>query len=216
MKKKIFLLLAFSTFLSCKNDNPSHVQEQCIGEWEYKSHDTHKLNKIKWKCYLSDSVKVHIPHHWTPHSMNGSLLYVSLNKSDPKIFYSIIQYDAVAIGMNSESYIKEGFKQISDELDKFNYIIRRVDFGNKDYCYIVTYFTKENNKMYVTYNLIYNRKNKIYDFGYKVLYNADTNEFNYNTFLFVNLSFKFNGEEVFNKKDKFYQASNSLKIEDLN
>ena len=208
-------LILLIIFVSCQRNgdvkNPKNTKENI---WEIKN-NSGSITQIKWKEYKSDSITLKVPIEWNEKKQKDSWLYFPQDKNNTKLYFGITKYDASVINMNLEEYLKEGFNQVSNKIDEFRYILKKLDFNNSTHCYILTIFTKEKGQKYITYSLVYQSKNQIYDFAYKTFDDVKTNEINYRKFLLIVFSFEFNRKKIFESPNLLINGEKELKFEDL-
>lgn len=203
MTKQFTLLFQFSIliiFVGCQKNNeiknPKNGKENI---WEIKSIGK-SITRIKWKEYKNDSLKLKVPIEWNEKKQKDSWVYFPLDKNNTKLYFAIMKYYASEINMNLEEYLKEGFNQVSNKIDEFRYVLKKLDLNNSTHCYILTIFTKEKGKRYITYSLVYQSKNQINDFAYKTFDDEKTNEINYRKFLLIVFSFEFNKKKYLSRQ----------------
>jgi hypothetical protein len=81
---------------------------------------------------------------------------------------------------------------------------------------LLTIFTKEKNRNYIAYSLIYQPENIIYDFAFKTLDDEKQNEVNYRKFLLIVQSFEDNNDMIIDGSKFIVNDEKELKFEDLN
>ena len=216
MKSKHFLLLlVFIVFNSCKkNENIETKMSTKNNLWEIRNKDAQPVI-VEWEQYQNDTVKIKTPIGWRFKKSKDAWIFFSFDKNHPKLYFAISKYNVAEVKLNSESYLIEGFKQISNKIDKFRYILKKLSFANGTDCYLLTIFTKEKNLNYITYSLIYQPENIIYDFAFKTLDDEKQNEVNYRKFLLIVQSFEDNNDMIIDGSKFIVNDEKELKFEDL-
>lgn len=207
---KYCLLVVFLIFIGCKNENHS-VKNQELKVNNLKK----KLSYEKFYTLENDSLQLTIPFNWKFEKSNDVWLYLSCSETNKKLYFSVSKYKKTEVGMDLKEYVIEGFKQISSKIDKFKYVLKKLDFEDGGFCFILTTFTSEIDNQYVTYSLIYESNNTIYDFAFKTLNVKEINELNYREFLLIIQSFQFNNEQIINDANFLVTKESKLKYEDL-
>ncbi|WP_026705240.1 hypothetical protein [Flavobacterium soli] len=208
-------LILLIIFIGCQRNNdvknPKSTKENI---WEIKSNGEN-ITQIKWKEYENDSLTLKVPIEWNETPQKDSWVYFPQDKNNTKLYFGIMKYNTSVINMNLEEYLKEGFHQVSSKINGFRYILKKLDFNNSTHCYILTIFTKEKGEKYITYSLVYQSKNQIYDFAYKTFDDEKISEINYRKFLLIVFSFEFNRKKIFESPNLFINREKELKFEDL-
>lgn len=207
----IFLVI----FNGCKkNENSETIKK--VGEkfWKIKK-ENNQIVKIKWKQFENDSARLKIPNDWKVKSSEDAWLYFPTASDNAKLYYSVIKYDVAKINMNSRDYMIEAFKQVSDKIDNFHYILKELSFKNGTHCYILTIFTKEKGVNYITYDLVYQPENLLFDFTFKTIDDKEFNEINYRKFLFILQSFEFNNDKIIDGSKFIIDEEKEIKFEEL-
>ena len=216
--KKTCLLIFFiflMVFSGCKkNENSETTENVAKNFWKIEKENS-QIVKIKWKQFENDSVRLKIPYGWKVKFSKDAWLYFPSASDNNKLYYSVIKYDVAKINMNSRDYIIEAFKQVSDKIDNFHYILKEVSFKNNTHCYILTIFSEEKGVNYVTYDLVYQPENLLYDFTFKTIDDKDFNEINYRQFLLILQSFEYNNENIIDGSKFIIDKERELKFEEL-
>ncbi len=199
-------LLAIFILVACQKRHTNKFQ------WLIETSDN-KTSIIDLKKFKDDSVEVKIPKNWNIKISSDIWKYFPYDENNPKLYFAIQKYNSNEIGMNSKEYVMEGFKQVSDKIDKFHYTIKRLSLKNGKVCYLSTIFTNEKGINYITYSLVCESDSLIYDFAFKVIENEKDNIVDYRKFLLIAQSFEFNniapiGNETIIKEEE-------IKFEDI-
>ena len=215
MKNKHFLLLIILIVLSaCKKTENTEESATNKHFWEIKNKSTYPVI-VKWEQYQNDTIKIKIPIGWRIKKSNESWMFFPYEKNNPKLYFATNKYDVAIVNLNAEKYLIEGFKQISNKIDEFHYVLKKLSFANGTDCYLLTIFTKEKNRNYLTYSLIYQPQNIIYDFAFKTIDDQKQNEVNYRKFLLIVQSFEFNNDKIIDGSKFIVNDEKELKFEDL-
>ena len=202
--KKWSLILILIIFISCKKDN--EVKENL----NIKSFEREKISE-GWKDYTDGNIKTLIPSDWNP-KKKDILFLVPINKK-LNVYYAVAEFDIKII--SSKNYIKEIFKQISADTPEFIYTMRKIDFTNGGICYLLEFYTTENNHRYKTYNVIYPKKDRLYDFCYKTINDIDINPINQKVFYDVLVTFEHHNKKVIDSENFIVGNATEIKYEDL-
>lgn len=202
--KKYYLILTLIIFISCKKNDK--LEENTT----IKSLEKEKISE-GWKVYSDGIIKTLIPSDWNP-KKKDILFLVPINKK-LNIYYAVAEFDMKVI--SSKNYVKEIFKQISVDTPEFVYTLRKIDFTNGNTCYLLEFYTTENNYKYKTYNVIYPKKDKLYDFCYKTINDIDSNPINQKIFYDVLVTFEHHNKKVIESEKFIVKNSLELKYEDL-
>lgn len=217
MKSKYLLILfiILATLNACKKDNSTDITADIEeNPWKIKKENNQIVN-IKWKQFENDSVKLKIPNDWQIEPSKDSWMYFPNDKNNPKLYFSIMKYNVAEVKLDAKKYLTEGFKQISDKINEFHYILKRLSFANGKDCYILTIQTEENDGKYISYSLIYQPENIIYDFAFKTLDDPKSNEINYRKFLLIAQSLEDNNDMIIDGSKFIVKDEKELKFEDL-
>ena len=216
MKNKLFFLfIALIVFNACKKAENIETNTSSNNHfWEIKSQDARPVI-VDWEQYENDTIKIKTPIGWRIKKSTDSWIFFPYDKKNPKLYFAITKYNVAEVNLNAKSYLIEGFKQISDKIDEFHYILKKLSFANGTECYLLTIFTKEKNRNYITYSLIYQPENFIYDFAFKTLNNQKDNEVNYRKFLLIAQSFEDDKNMIIDGSKFIINEEKVLKFEDL-
>ena len=202
---KFYLILVLSIFISCKKDEGLKNDSITI-----KSLEKERISQ-GWKTYQDSNVKTLIPSDWNP-KKKDILFLVPIDKK-LNIYYAVAEFDQKVI--SSKNYIKEIFKQISADTPEFVYTMRKIDFTNGNTCYLLEFYTTENNNKYKTYNVIYPKNNKLYDFCYKTIDNVDANPINQKVFYDVLVTFEYHGKKIIDSENFIVKTAKEIKYNDI-
>ncbi len=207
---KTFLLSTFLVvFLGCKKNESSEANSNLprLKDFERK--------KIAdgWKLYFDEKVKVFLPSDWIPKKKDDMLLLVPIDKR-LNLYYAVMEYDVSKV-ISTKGYLKEIFKQISKDTKDFHYSLRKISFTNNEVCYILEFYTTENKHRYKTYNVIYPKLNKIYDFGFRTINDDYTNPTNQETFYSVLVTLEHNNQNVIDSEKFIVENAEEITYEDL-
>lgn len=183
----LFLFVIF-LLVACRNSNSNGININTSNQWQIKTVDN-KISIINFKTFKDDSIELKTPTEWKMQEQKDSWKYFSYDANNPKLYFAIQKYDSEQIEMNSKEYLIEGFKQVSDKINEFHYVLKRLKFKDEQVCYICTIFTKEKDVDYITNTLICQSGNLIFDFSLKTKESNKTNEVDYRKFLLIVQSF---------------------------
>jgi len=216
MRNKQFLLvIALIVLNACKKaENIETAISTSNHFWEIKNKNAQPV-VIDWEQYENDTIKIKTPLGWKIEKSQDAWVFFPYEKNNSKLYFSIMKYNVAEVNLNVEQYLKEGFKQISDQIDKFHYILKKLSFANGTNCYLLTIFTKENNRSYIGYSLIYQPENIIYDFAFKTIDDQKSNEVNYRKFLLIVQSFEFKNNKIIDGAQFVVNQEKEMKFEDL-
>lgn len=201
----LFLFVIF-LLVACRNSNSNGININTSNQWEIKTIDN-KISIINFKIFKDDSIELKTPTEWKIQEQKDTWKYFPYDANNTKLYFAIQKYDSEQIEMNSKEYLIEGFKQVSDKINEFHYVLKRLNFKDGQVCYICTIFTKEKDIDYITYSLISQSGNLIYDFTLKTKESNKTNEVDYRKFLLIVQSFAFDhnkpiGNRIIVKEEK--------------
>ncbi|MFM9989570.1 hypothetical protein [Flavobacterium sp.] len=216
MKNKyFFLFIALIALNACKKaENIEATMPTNNHFWEIKNKGGRPII-VNWEQYENDTIKIKTPIGWKIKKSKDSWIFFPYEKNNPKLYFSIMKYNVAEVNLNAEKYLIEGFKQISDKIDKFHYLLKKLSFANGTNCYLLTIFTKEKNRNYITYDLVYQPENIIYEFTFKTLDDEKNNEVNYRKFLLITQSLEVNNDMIMDGNKFIISEEKEIKIEDL-
>lgn len=215
MKNKLFFLsIALIVFNACKKAEIIEAPTTNNNFWEIKNKNTRPV-KVNWEQYENDSIKLKTPSGWEIEKSKDAWMFFTYAAKNPKLYFSIMKYNVAEVNLNAEEYLIEGFKQLSDKIDTFHYILKKLSFANGTNGYLLTIFTKENNRNYITYDLVYQPENIIYEFSFKTLDIQKSNELNYRKFFLIVQSFEVNNDLIIDGSKFVVNGEEEIKFEDL-
>lgn len=215
MKSKyLFFLITLITLNACKKAENIEDMTPTNHSWEI-SDKNGKSVFVDWVQYQNDSLKIKTPPSWRIQKSKDSWVFFPYEKNNPKLYFSIMKYNVAEVNLNAEEYLLEGFNQISEKIDKFHYVLKELNFANGSKCYLLTIFTKEKQRKYITYSLIYQPDNIIYDFAFKTIDDEKYNEINYRKFLLIVQSFEDHSNIIIDGSSFIVKEENKIKFEDL-
>ena len=168
-----------------------------------------------WKDYKDEEIHLKIPKNWQIRKFDDVWKYFPYNDKNSKLYFSIQKYETSTIGLNDKEYLKEGFRQISEKIDKFHYVLKKLSFNNNKRCYILTIFTNEKGIDYVTYCLIYQPDDIIYDFAYKTVRDEEQDELNYRKFLLIVQGSVINGNKIIDGSTLIVDNEEKITFEEI-
>jgi hypothetical protein len=204
--KKTYFILFFVFFISCKKTD--NFQEK-------KTINDRVNEQIPdgWKIYTDGNIKAAIPSGWIPKKKLDMLFLVPIDKK-LNIYYVVLQHK-VTKEMSTKNYLREIIKQISEGTKEVNYSLRKIDFTNGNVCYLLEFFTTENNHKYKTYDLIYPKEKIVYDFGFKTIDDKNTNSINEKIFYNLLLTFKHRNKKVIDGENFIVKNAKEITYENL-
>ncbi len=202
--KHFYLIVIFYAFLSCKQEKPNITTDDSF----------RKIQTDKgWKSYKDEKVNVLLPPNWKPEIESDLILFVPIDRRE-NLFYAVLEHNIAEVG-SLKSYVKEAFKQVSESHKDLRYTIDRVVFTNNKVCYILTLYITENGHLYKLYNALYQSKDKIYDFTFRTINNLETDKTNYETFIGVMFTLKYNNTNVVKGGSDILKEAKTIKYEEL-
>jgi hypothetical protein len=198
--------------ISCKKGIINETLQK--EEWKIKTVDN-RIISIELQNFEDDSIKLLIPKYWKIERNTNSWKYFPYNNKNPKLYFAISKYDSSKIEMEMQEYLREGIKQVSEKIDTFRYILKKLTFKNRKSGYILTLFTSEKGIDYVTYSLIYKDEKIIFDFAFKTLNDGKVNEVNYRKFLLITQNFEFNNKRILDGEKLVIEKEKEIKLENL-
>ncbi len=202
--KQFYLSIILLTLFSCKRENPNFTTDESF----------RKIQIDKgWKSYRNEKVNALLPSNWKPKVENDLILLVPIDKKQ-NLFYAVLEHNIAEVG-SLKSYVKEVFKQVSENHNDLRYTINRVVFTNNIICYLLTLYFTENGHLYKLYNALYESQGKIYDFTFRTINNSATDKTNYETFIGVMFTLKYNNINVIKGESDILKKAENIKYEDL-
>jgi len=184
MNRIKYILLIF-LILGCKNSsNKNSLQD----------------NK-SWNCTSIDNEKVCIPLDWKLLHQSKFLFFSYLNNSDTNTFFTVLKYNKAVSGLNVHDYLKTYYSAlIKDTVESFTgFTTKELIMENRN-SYYSEFYTRLNKKPYITYSMVFENDNNLYEFTLK----SDSAHFmNYKaTFSTVLFNYQHNNKSIFSSKDK--------------
>lgn len=154
-----------------------------------------------WNCTSIDNDKICVPSDWKLVQQSKLLFFSYLNNSDTNTFFTVLKYNKTVSGLNVHSYLKTYYSElIKDTVEKFiGFTTKELEMGNRN-PYYSEFYTRLNKKPYITYSMVFENDNNLYEFSLK----SDSAHFmNYQTtFRDVLFNYQHNNKPVFLSKDK--------------
>jgi hypothetical protein len=194
----IIFICGFSQCTS-KNETSENSKNDILTVNKFK---LRKGNTIKdWNCHEIEDNNICIPSTWKTIEQNKVYYFTYLDNNNDNTYFTILRYDVSVDNFDSKKYLKETYLQlVSDTLEKgMSYTVKRLIFKNKE-SYYCEYYTKIDDISYITYSMIFNQGDFLYDISLKAEKDVDSTNY-YDVFQDILYNFRIKGNQFFSEKD---------------
>ncbi len=195
----IIFICGFSQCTS-KNETSENSKNDILTVNKFK---LRKGNTIKdWNCHEIEGNNICIPSTWKTIEQNKVYYFTYLDNNNDNTYFTILRYDVSVDNFDSKKYLKETYLQlVNDTLEKgMSYTVKRLIFKNKE-SYYCEYYTKIDNISYITYSMIFNQGDFLYDISLKAEKDVVSTNY-YDVFQDILYNFRIKGNQFFSEKDK--------------
>ena len=158
----IFLAVALFTF-SCSSGKTSDTANSS------DTLSTADLLKTEtWKCIDTAQDRFCLPPSWKPFAHNKGYIFCSyLDNTDSTTVFAVLK-TAESKDVNINSYLKKVYKQLKSDNTEIvqGYSINKLIYETKE-TYFGRYYAQVNDKSYLTYSMIFELDNSIYEVALK-------------------------------------------------
>lgn len=158
-------------------------------------------SEINWRCFKIGDDDLCTPSTWLPIRQKEYYYMSNLEYAKNKTSFVILRYTVNEIKITPIIYLKESYSQmLKDSVENFTgYTVKRLVFQDQD-VYYSEFFSERSKVKYLTYSMMFEKDNYLYDFCLKV---EKAKSVKYKDLLRnILLSFKIKGEQVFHAKDE--------------
>src|SRR3972149_8625259 len=195
----IILVCGFSQ-CSSKNETSENSKKDILKVNKFKLRKGKTLKD--WNCHEIEDNNICIPSTWKTIEQNKVYYFTYLDNNNDNTYFTILRYNASVENIDSKEYLKETYLQlINDTLEKgMSYTVKRLIFKNKE-SYYCEYYTKIDNISYITYSMIFNQGDFLYDISLKAEKDVASTNY-YDVFQDILYNFRIKGNQFFSEKDK--------------
>jgi hypothetical protein len=196
----MFCFLSACKSQSDKSQEDSAVQETwAVDKYEFKKGEN--LNPKDWNCVKIEDNEICCPSNWKPVQQKSVSYFSYLNNNNKSTFFTIVNYTISESNIDARRYLKLGYSQLlKDTVEKFTgFTVKKLIFQDNE-AYYAEYFTEVNKQSYLTYSMLFEKDNYLYDIALKVEKDKSPNYTE--TFKNILFSLKVKGEQVFDGEDK--------------
>jgi len=202
---KIYLLIVTTIFVcgfsrcTSNRDTSENSKKDILKVTNFK---LRKGNTLKdWNCFEIEGNTICIPLTWKTIKQNKVYYFTYLDNNNDNTYFTILRFNESTENIDSKKYLKETYLQlVNDTAEKgTSYSVKKLIFKNKE-SYYCEYYTKIGNISYITYSMIFNRGDYLYDVSLKAEKDVSTKY--YDVFQDILYNFRIKGNQFFSEKDK--------------
>lgn len=163
--------------------------------------NTDSISEMDWRCFKIGDDDLCTPSIWLPIRQKEYYYMSNLDDAKNKTSFVILRYTINEINITPIIYLKESYSQmLKDSVENFTgFTVKRLIFQDQD-VYYSEFFSERSKVKYLTYSMMFEKDNYLYDFCLKV---EKVKSVKYKDVLRdILLSFKIKGEQVFHAKDE--------------
>ncbi|MGE5394206.1 MAG: hypothetical protein ACM3P1_05630 [Candidatus Saccharibacteria bacterium] len=160
-----------------------------------------KLDPNDWNCTKLGNDIICVPCSWKLKKQDKVYYFCYLSNNSYNSYFTIIKQDLNSQNIDINKYLKEIYSQLlNDTIEQGEgYTVKKLIFKNK-YAYYCEYYTKFENKSFLTYSMLFEKHDFLYDVALKI--EKDSASHYYGIFQNILYNFKVEGNPVFSINDE--------------
>ncbi|MES2377950.1 MAG: hypothetical protein V4553_15290 [Bacteroidota bacterium] len=128
------------------------------------------LNSEDWNCKKIDDERICVPTSWVFKEQTKYLFFTNLDNDDNNSYFVILKHNKTGSGLSIIKYLKEMYtvfrQKDTIELTR-GYTLKKV-ISDKAITYHNEFYSTISNKNYVTYTVIFEKDDNIFDMSLKI------------------------------------------------
>lgn len=198
----LILLIAFIGFSQCNTKPNKNLNSQDTLEVnKFNLNKGKKLNPKDWNCTKVVNVYICVPYTWKLKNQDKVYYFCYLNNNNDNTYFTVVKHDLNARNIDIYRYLKEIYSQLKNDTVEIGegYTVKKMIFKDK-YAFYCEYYTKFKDKSYLTYSMLFEKHNSLYDVALKI--EKDSASYYYGIFQDILYNLRIDENSVFSINDE--------------
>lgn len=200
--KILFAFIIFFGLYQCQPKTDKNLESSDTWKVDrFKLKRGNDLNSKDWNCNMVEGDQICVPSSWRPMKNPNTYYFCDLNNNNINTYFGILRLNLKGQNMRLKDYLKRAYSILLNDKRQENegYSVKKLFYTDRE-VYYSEYYTKIDGKRYITYSMLLNKNDFLYDIALKV--ERSRSKKYYEAFQDILYNYKIGGKLVFDENDR--------------